>query len=292
MKVTTVRIYTKDNLELFGLMYEPDQGSNKILVHVHGMAGNFYENKFLDFLANTLTANGIAFLAFNNRGCEYIKDIYKVVDGWRKVVRIGDTYEKFEECVLDIESAINFVEQKGFTEIHLSGHSLGGPKVAYYVSESKDKRLKSLIFLSPADMVGLAKMDRDYDADMKLAKEMIAQGKGEEIMPKLIWGESYLTANTYMDFSDEKSKVAIFNLYDPSDKFSILSTISVPVITIMGKKDGALSIPVEQTMERIKIALTSSKKVETVILSDANHQYDDYQQQLADEVYKWINKIL
>ena len=56
----------------------------------------------------------------------------------------------------------------------------------------------------------------------------------------------------------------------------------------MGKKDGALSIPVEQTMERIKKAMTNSKRVETVILGDANHQYDDYQQELADTVKTWI----
>lgn len=291
MKTLPIRIYTKDNIELFGLLYEPDRDATKILVHVHGMAGNFYENKFLDYIASTLTAQGIAFLTFNNRGCEYIKDIYKVVDGWRKVVRIGDTYEKFEDCVLDIKAAIDFIEARGFSEIHLSGHSLGGPKVAYYISATNDRRLKSLIFLSPADMVGLAKMDKDYEIDMKMAKDMIAQSKGQEIMPKLIWGESYLTANTYMDLSDEKSKVAIFNFYNPKDKLDVLSKISVPTITIMGKKDGALSIPVEQLMERTKKAMISCKKVETVILGDANHQYDDYQQQLADTVNRWIQSV-
>jgi alpha-beta hydrolase superfamily lysophospholipase len=286
MKTTPFRIYTKDNIELFGLLYEPYQGSKKILVHVHGMAGNFYENKFLDYLASTLTSKGVAFLTFNNRGCEYIEDIYKVVDGWRKVVRIGDSYERFTDCVLDIESAINFVEQKGFTEIHLSGHSLGGPKVAHYASSTKDKRLKSVIFLSPADMVGLAKMDKDYDLDMKMAKDMIAQGKGGELMPKLIWGENYLCADTFIDLSDESSKVAIFNLYNPEDKLPVLSSILVPTLTIMGKKDGALSVPIEQLMERIKKAQPG--KAQTFVLGDANHQYDDYQQKMSDEVLKWI----
>ncbi len=80
----------------------------------------------------------------------------------------------------------------------------------------------------------------------------------------------------------------ILHFYNPEDEFSVLSTISIPSITIMGKKDGALSIPVEQTMERIKKAMTNSKRVETVILGDANHQYDDYQQELADTVKTWI----
>lgn len=289
MKTTFFKTLTKDNLELAGLLYEPDKKSKKILVHVHGMAGNFYENKFLDHIANTLTSNGIGFLTFNNRGCEYIKDMYRVVDGWRKYTRIGDTYEKFEDCILDIQAAIDFAEGKGFAEIHLSGHSLGAPKVAFYLSETKDARIKTVAFLSPADMVGLAKMDKDYDIDMKMAKDMIAKRKGNEIMPKLIWGESYLTANTLMDLSDEKSKVAIFNYYDPKDKLTVLSEISTPAITIMGKKDEALSIPVEKVMERMKESMKSSKKIETVILGDANHQYDGYQDQLAGILVNWIN---
>ena len=81
MKVSTKRIYTKDGIELFGLLYEPDSKSNTVLVHVHGMGGNFYENKFLDAIAETLTSNGIAFFTFNNRGCEFIKDLYEVKDG-------------------------------------------------------------------------------------------------------------------------------------------------------------------------------------------------------------------
>lgn len=288
MKISTVRIYTTDNIELFGLLYEPDKGSQKVLVHVHGMAGNFYENKFLDFLANTLTTNGFAFLTFNNRGCEYIKDIYKVVGEQRDTVRIGDTYEKFEDCLIDVKAAIDFVEKKGFKEIHLSGHSLAGPKVAFYMHETKDRRLRSLVFLSPADMVGLAKMDKDYAVDMKMAKRMISEGKGNEIMSKLIWGESYLTANTYMDLSDEGSKVNVFGLYNPEDKLVSLSSIIVPTLTVMGRKDGALSVPIEQLMERLKKAMPKS---EQVILGDADHQYNEYQQEMADTVVNWLKKV-
>jgi len=291
MKISTQRIYTSDNLELFGLLYEPDMETKNILVHVHGMAGNFYENKFLDHLSVTLTNNGIAFFAFNNRGCEYIKDLYKVVGERRNTVRYGDTYEKFEDCLLDIKSAIDFAQKRGFASIHLSGHSLGGPKVAYYMSETQDQRVRSVIFLSPADMVGLAKGENDYDVDIKIAREMIADGKGGDIMPKLIWDESFLTANTYMSLSDEHSKVAIFNLYDPADSLSVLSKISVPAITIMGKKDGALSVPIEQLMARVKSALSSSKLAETVVLGDANHQYDGYETQLAETVSGWIKRV-
>lgn len=291
MKITLHRLITKDNLELMGLLYEPDTESKKILVHVHGMAGNFYENKFLDHIAEALTSNGIAFFAFNNRGMEFIKDMYKVEEEKRSVVRLGDTYEKFEDCLLDIQAAIDFAESKGFSQIHLSGHSLGGPKVAYYAAKDGDKKIASVIFLSPADMVGLARADKDFERDVTTAKKMIAEGHGNKIMPFDVWGDCILSADSYMNLSDESSDVAIFNFYNPQDELKVLGKIAIPSITIMGRKDHVVIIPIEDLMGRIEKAMTSSPRVETKILGDASHDYNGYGQELADTLKTWVQGI-
>jgi len=291
MKETLFRVLTEDNLELVGILYEPVQSSKKILVHVHGMGGNFYENKFLDFIAQTLTANGFAFLTFNNRGCELVKDLSKIENEKRSIVRIGGSYEIFEDSLFDIKAVIDFVESKRFTEIHLSGHSLGASKVAYYVTEQNDNRIKSIIFLSPADMVGLAKTDKYYQRDIDMAKKMIIEGRGKELMPFMIWDENYLTADTYMSIGSDKSKVAIFNFYNPIDSLSSLGKIKISSLTIMGRKDVALTIAIEDTMDRVKKAMISSSKVETNILDDADHGYNNYEQKLADILKIWIQKM-
>ena len=288
MKTSFHRITTEDNLELAGLLYEPDLASQKILVHVHGMAGNFYENKFLDFIAQTLTSEGVSFFAFNNRGCELIKDLYKTENEKRNIVRIGNAYEIFEDSKIDIKAAIDFVSSKGFSEIHLSGHSLGAPKVAYYVAESNDKRLSSVIFLSPSDMVGLTGSDKNYERDLTTAKKMIAEGKGGELLPfPVLWDESPLSAATYVSLGDRDSKVAIFNFHDLNDTLPVLSKIQIPTLAIMGKKDDALVISIDDTMSRIKTSMTASPKVETNILGDADHGYNNYEQQLADAILQW-----
>jgi pimeloyl-ACP methyl ester carboxylesterase len=291
MKTSLERIYASDNLELVGLLHEPDAPTDKVLVHVHGMAGNFFENKFLDNLAETLTANGIAFFACNNRGTEYIKDLYKVENGMREYVRYGDSFEKFEDCILDIRAAIDAASQWGFKTVHLSGHSLGAPKVAFYITETKDPRIASIIFLSPADMVGLAKADKDYERDVSTATKMVAGGRGDELMPFIIWGESYLSARAYLSISGEESQVAIFNLYRSDDSLPVLSRITLPTLVVMGKKDGALTVPVEELMNRVSKALLGSPTVETKILGDADHQYNNYQQVMADTVLTWIQKM-
>ncbi|MFA6416271.1 MAG: alpha/beta fold hydrolase [Candidatus Paceibacterota bacterium] len=291
MKTSLHRIKTKDDLELVGLLYEPENSTNKVLVHVHGMAGNFYENKFLDFIAETLTANGVAFFTFNNRGTEFIKDMCKVDGEKRDIVRLGDTYEKFEDCILDIGAAIDFVEQKGFKVVHLSGHSLAGPKVAYYTAKAGDKRVVSVIFLSPADMVGLSRNDKNFERDIATAKKMIAEGHGKEIMPFDVWEDCILSADSYMSLSGEQSEVAIFNFYNPQDELKVLGKIIIPSITVMGRKDHVVIIPIENLMERIKKAMVVSPKVETKILGDADHAYNGYGQELADTINTWIQKM-
>lgn len=291
MKTSFQRIITKDNLELAGLLYEPETSTQKVLVHVHGMAGNFYENKFLDAIAQTLTSNGVAFFAFNNRGCELIKDLYKIEDGKRNIVRVGNAYEMFEDSALDIRAAIDFVSSKGFSDIHLSGHSLGAPKVANYSAEENDERLSSVIFLSPSDMVGLTKMDKNYERDLSTAKQMVADGKGDELLPfPVLWDQSPLSAKTYISLGDKDSKVAIFNFHNPEDSLPVLSKISIPVLAVMGRKDDALVISIEETMDRLKKASVNSPNAEVNILGDADHGYNSYEQNLAEAIYIWIQK--
>ena len=292
MKTTLKRIYTSDGLELVGLLYEPDKATKSVLVHVHGMGGNFYENSFLDFIAKTLTSNGIAFFTFNNRGCETFKDLAKTVDGKKTFVRIGNAYEIFEECALDIKSAIDAVSEWGFKDIHLSGHSLGAPKVIYYMDETEDERIKSILLLSPADMLGLEREDmKRFDDSIKEAKEKVAAGNGDELLSKKLWSEYPLSATTYISLFDDNSKDAVLNFYDPKDELKSLSVIKVPLTAIMGRKDDALTVSIEDTMERITKAAIDSTKVETKILGDANHGYIGSEQQLADAIFEWIKSL-
>lgn len=292
MKTTLARIHTKDGIELVGLLYEPDSPTDKILVHVHGMAGNFYENKFLDNIAETLTTNGIAFFAFNNRGCEFVKDLTKIEGTESKFVQIGDIYELFEESALDIEAAIHFAHDKGFVNVHLSGHSLGASKVAYYVTQLEALKLASVIFLSPPDMVGLFQKDKNYQRDMAFSVQMATEGKSRELIPRPgIWGEYQLSAQTYISLGSRDSNVAIFNFYNQDDPLETLGKITVPTLAVMGRKDDALVISIEDTMDRLKNALVASAKIETNILGDAGHGYHNYEQALAEVITTWIQKI-
>lgn len=290
MKTSFDRIYTSDGLELHGLLYEPDTGTKSVLVHVHGMGGNFYENKFLDFVAKKLTDDGFAFCVFNNRGCEFLKDTYRIVDGKEpEMVRVGTTYEKFEDSLLDIKASIDFVEERGFSDVHLSGHSLGCPKVAYYMAETSDSRVKSLLLLSPSDMLGLVRANKEqFEKEITEAKRLVADNKGDMILSEWVWGEYPVSASTYLSLFDDNAKDAIFNFHNPKDKLETLEKITVPTYAVMGSKDDALVVSIEETFSRLEAALTSSPKKKTEILGDANHDYRGHEQEIANAVAGWL----
>ena len=88
-KAELVRIATKDGLELQGLLFEPKKKTSQALIHVHGWVGNFYENKFIDCIADEAVSNGLGFLTFNNRGAGIVNDFIKKKKSKIEYVRIG-----------------------------------------------------------------------------------------------------------------------------------------------------------------------------------------------------------
>jgi dienelactone hydrolase len=86
----------------------------------------------------------------------------------------------------------------------------------------------------------------------------------------------------------DSSNAAIFNFRNPDTGFETLAKIKAPAFAVMGCKDDALVISIEETFEKLTKALVSSPKVETKILGDANHGFIGDEQALADSVASWL----
>ncbi len=288
MKIKFLRQSTKDKLLLQALLYEPNKKTNKIILHIHGMAGNFYENCFLDSMARIFTQNHWAFMTVNTRGHDFIAD-FPVVGNQEKYKRVGNVWEKFEECVLDIEPWIDLVEKEKYENIVLQGHSLGAVKAVYYLVQKKDKRISSIILASPPDMVGLAEEDKDHKARIRTVKKMIKEGKGEEIIKEKLWDWYYLSANTYIDFGERGNPIDVFNTYD-ENRQSILSKIRVPIFAFFGSKDNATIMPQKNALEIIKKKAKNCPQFDTAVVNDAPHSYFGHEDEVANRIINWLEK--
>lgn len=285
LKCELARIITEDNLELHGLLFEPNKKDSYAVIHVHGWIGNFYENELIEYIAKEAVSKGFAFLTFNNRGTGIISDISKKGNPESKYARIGGSLENFEECIFDIGAAINFLKKRGYTNIILEGHSLGCQKVAFYKYKTNDECVKGLVLIAPVDDVGYTKRffgNKKYEESLVIAREMVKNGTGSEVVPK--WMEFYplLNANRYLDIADAKTTGG--KLFDYSGELKKIKKVDCSILAIFGSKDDYESEP----DKKLDILKSSVKNCDTKLFQNANHWLNGYENELGTLIVDWV----
>lgn len=139
-----VTLKSLSGLLLDGILYSGRPKAKKIVVHVHGSFGNFYQNYFLRVMAKYYRAKGIDFLSFNLAAHDGLAEGYWVDERFEYV---GASVTEFSSCLEDIGGAIAYVSN--YSQIVLQGHSLGCDRVLHYCATTGAKY--PFILLSPCD---------------------------------------------------------------------------------------------------------------------------------------------
>lgn len=113
--------YTKDNLCLPMIHFNSNE-KDICVIFIHGMRQTIIDNYFTTVWGNILVENNIGFLYEHNRGHSIENDTL-MKDG--SYARYGCMYEIFEDCILDIDLAINKAKELGYKRFILMGHSYG-----------------------------------------------------------------------------------------------------------------------------------------------------------------------
>ena len=286
MKQELNRINSIDWIEQPGILYTSDKETNKIVIHVHGLNGNFYENRFLDTLAETYTEKTYAFLTFNNRGRGFITELLK----WNDFVVIGWCLERFKDCILDIQWIINWVKEKGYNEIILEGHSYWCNKVLYYYNKTKDKNIKQIVLLAPCDIPSECKkfLSKDeYEKAKNESTKLVNEGKENELIDFSSMANGKISAGTfYYDFLPnwENDFIKYSNGIDA--KSELLNNIDIPTLIIFWNEDECV---LTQPIDIVKSYLKNNiKKCDIEIIENTDHLYTNK----LEELWKIIKKNL
>ena len=87
---------------MFGCLSK--NNNKKCILYIPGLTGNFFESKFPREIADESIKRGYDFLFSHNQGSFQIIDFpFLREDGKLKSKTKGATYEKFEDCVFDID---------------------------------------------------------------------------------------------------------------------------------------------------------------------------------------------
>jgi pimeloyl-ACP methyl ester carboxylesterase len=286
-----VETKTSEGIKYKGLLSVSREHSDKIIIHIHGMGGSIIYNNFYALMHEKYSQNAYSFLVGELRGSEVIK----AFERGNESVLLGNAFERFEDCVEDIQAWVNFAVKKGYKEIWLQAHSLGPSKVAYYLSQKNSTNVEGVIWLSPSDIIGLVhypKMINKHNELMKEAKELINRGKGNQLLSDKLWGEYLLSAKTYVNFFEVPASTAIFNSGNNSLGWKIINNISVPVLAITGTQDDGIEpvIDPEKAMVILKSKLKNSPRVKTLVYEGAEHSFNGFEEQIVNDVLDFINK--
>ena len=279
MKQQLVRIKSIDGIEMAGNLYEPEEKTNKIVIHVHGLNGNFYENNFIDNISKSYTDKGYAFLPFNNRGKEFISELWR----GKECVVIGGSLERFNDCILDIDGLVKYVKQKGYNDIILEGHSYGCNKVIYYYNKKKDDSIKRIVLLAPCDIPQecvkfLTK--EEYEIAKKESTRLVKEGKEKELINFSLLANGKIAAGTYYnDFLPNGENDFIKYRDGKNGKSEVLNNIDIPVLVIFGENDECV---LTESIEVVTQYLSNNiKNCKIQIIKGTDHEYTDKYEELA-----------
>ena len=268
----------KDGQGLNALLYSPKSSTRSLVIMIPGGTGGYLGGGH-DYtpLAEKLNNNGYALLIANMRTAG--------LHGWLSA--------RFEDTEQDVGAAFEFAKSRGLNNIVLFGTSLGGPRVMYYWSQTKDPNIKAMGFLAAITSPYLAAKHRfdkkkhaDLDVFLQKARELVKAGKGGDIIAFPNWslGRSFpLTAESYLSYFG--------NLKDSNAstvKFG--DQVTLPTVVIHGEKD-VLALP--QVAEEIYASLTSAPKRDLIIIKGAGHYLSPgpIAERYSQAVIEWVMDI-
>jgi pimeloyl-ACP methyl ester carboxylesterase len=279
MRQELVRISSIDEIELPGILYTPDEDTDKIVIHVHGLNGNFYENRFLDTLAKCYTDKNYAFLTFNNRGTGFITELLK----WNDFTVIWGCLERFKDSILDIEGVINWIKSKGYKDIILEWHSYGCNKVLYYYKHKKNNNIKQIVLLAPCDIPSEGKKFLNKEEYKKAEEEstrLVKENMENELIDFSVMVNGKISAWTYYnDFLPNGENDFIRYRDWINAESEVLNNIDIPVLIIFGDKDECvLTEPIEVVEWYLKNNLSDCN---IQIIKGADHLYTNKYEELG-----------
>lgn len=289
MKTEFVNLIAEDGAILHGLYFEPDKKTNAAVVHLHGLAGNFYENAFISEMATTYTNHGIAFLSFNNRGHDYISDIAVEEGRSRDDFKGGGAYERFSDCILDLDTALNLMKERGISKICLQGHSSGCNKAVFALSQKKYDEVVCVALLSPCDDIGIMQsfLGEKFKEGLEQARNLVGSDQSETLVDadKALYP---MCARTYLDYYEDGSDQDVFPYRDAEASFDAMNCVRVPVFVTFGTKGDYINDTPEKTFEILHAKVASNNQITTKAIDGASHSYAEKEEVLLTELITWM----
>ncbi len=282
-----VEFMTKDGFRLYGFLRS--HHNNKIVLSLHGMGGNFYKN-LMTKVSDIFLRNGYDTFSINTRGHDEVVK-FKIKKGKKtKKIYAGTSLEKFEDCVYDIQAAVNVVKHLGYKHIMLTGHSTGCQKVAYFMYKINPREISAVILLAPSDDYNLNKKEFNKNLNMlhKKSQRMIKGRKGDKILFDFYKKSGRFWSAQRFDSVTNPKRVES-RLFNYASDLKEFRKIKKPILVVWGEKEEYAILPVSKYIKLLR-EKTQAEIFEGIIIKGADHGFDKHENEMAKAVVKWLKE--
>ncbi len=273
--VELLSFVTSDQETLHGLLFraEASPRPDVALVMIHGVAMSFYTGP-LPVFAEALAGRGHHAFSINTRGHDWI------ARGGDLTAFRGATCENFEECLPDLDAAIDRLKQEGYARFVLVGHSLGSVKSLYYQGMRRREDVVGVISCSAPKQFYAARAaeDPEFEARMADAEGRVAAGQGEDFLWAPASGATGLfTYRTY---------VSKYGRHETNDVRPHAAALSCPLLVTAGEIEAAYFR--EYARELTEAA--GPERCTCIIVPGANHFYAGCEAFMIDAIDGWLKE--
>lgn len=283
----TIEIVTPKKVLLNGLWFGSRRPKTAI-IWVHGLGSSLFSK--LDIVQKLVDKN-TAVITFNNRGHDKVSRIAhtgeKIIG---KTVLGGAAHEIFEECVDDIQGAINFVKRAGAKDIWLVGHSTGCQKSIYWASK-KGRGVKGIVLLAPISDYSAEtylKGKRKIARAAKAARALVARKKPHSLLPEVLWPEP-IDARRFLSLYTPDSREEMFTYAQPKKVPRLLKAVRLPSLAIFAGKDEFADRPAKEITGWFE--KNTGANLETLIIPQSTHSFRGKETQVASAIKDWIQSL-
>jgi pimeloyl-ACP methyl ester carboxylesterase len=265
---------TTDDETLHGLLFTPaDKSSDLALLFVHGVAMNFYLPPLAVF-GQAIAERGYHGFVINTRGHDWIN-------------RAGDltafggaTYETFEDSAMDLDGALECLNRQGYKRFILIGHSLGCIKSLMYQGSRRRRDVVGIVSCScPKQFYSARAMEQpEFKQLMAQAEEMVAQGKGEEIL--------WAPASGAMGMFCARTYVNKYGKHENNDVRPHAGRLGCPHLAIAGDAEHPFFPEYAKELAEASGATGTYR-----IVSGSNHFYDKHEPEVIEIITHWLEQF-
>jgi pimeloyl-ACP methyl ester carboxylesterase len=265
---------TSDSERLHGALLTPlAEKSETALIFVHGVAMNFYLPPLFNF-GKELTERGHHCLVINTRGHDWISRAGNLTKFG------GSAYESLDDCVPDLDGAIEFLRHHGYRRFVLIGHSLGAIKSIIYQGTQQRADVVGIVSCSAPKQFYSERIARQprFRELIEQAERMVNEGNGEALMSVNVGATPGLfTARTHLDK---------YGKDDRNDCRPHAKNITCPLLALAGGAEPPLFHEYAQ-----EIVAAAGDRAKYEFVDGANHFYNRHTRQIVEMIHQWLGQF-